>query len=918
MIKNSKGSTKLLLALIAFMLAGIFATTLKKPVFNFRGGDNPKLNKLKLLPNFNAEHLYSPSDAGNGSWVAMTFDDKGRMITSDQYGYLYRLTIPPVGSDTNIAKTIVEKLEIKVEGDASSSKIKMGFAHGLLYAFNSLYVMVNHNPDSVMNKNSGLYRLQDTNNDDQYDKITLLKNLVTPGGEHGPHSIILSPDKKSIYVIAGNHTDVPPMDSYRLPKTWKEDNLFPLIKDPNGHANDIVAPGGWIATIDPEGTKWELVSAGYRNPFDIAFNEDDELFTYDADMEWDFGMPWYRPTRINHVTSGSEYGWRTGNSKWSPTYPDNLPAVLNIGQGSPTNLVSGKNARFPEKYRRSLFAFDWSFGIIYAIQLKPEGSSYKADAEIFASGSPLPLTDGIIGPDGALYFLTGGRKLESDLYRIYYEKNDASNEFLKSNLTASHIQAQNTRKKLEMFHNGPHASAVVTAWPYLSNSDRFIRYAARMAIEHQPVSEWQEKALSEKDPQKLTQAIIALARTGRPDLQSKMVTALTSIKNFTQLPESQKIDILRAFELVILRTGKPESTVSKEIISYLNPKYPANSNELNRLFSKVLVSVGDPGAVAKTMALIATAKDDKNYQKSFTSSEELLDRNPQYSIDIAGMLSKTPPAEQIYYATVLAEAKNGWTPLLREKYFKWFNTAFTYKGGNSYVGFIEKARQMALANVPKDKLNHYTTISGSSLIIANGKRVGLVGNPKGPGRNWQLDDALKVVTNDSTNRNFSQGKMLFGATLCGSCHRMRGEGGAAGPDLSQIGTRFSNKDILESIIHPSKVISDQYAATVFTLKDGSTLAGRLKNEDNSKYYISMNPFTPQEVEPILKKDVVDKKTSEVSIMFPGTINRLNKEELKDLMAYMVSGANQNHEIYKPKANKTDKPAAKDGAKLSSK
>jgi hypothetical protein len=62
-------------------------------------------------------------------------------------------------------------------------------------------------------------------------------------------------------------------------------------------------------------------------------------------------------------------GWRTGTGKWSPTYPDNLPPVLNIGQGSPTNLISGKNARFPEKYRRSLFAFDWSFGIIYAIQL---------------------------------------------------------------------------------------------------------------------------------------------------------------------------------------------------------------------------------------------------------------------------------------------------------------------------------------------------------------------------------------------------------------------------------------------------------------------------------------------------------------------------------------------------------------------
>lgn len=903
-------SVKLLLTLSVIILIGVYSTTIKKSAFNIPGDTNPKVQKLKLQPNFKAEHLYSPSEAGNGSWVAMTFDDKGRMITSDQYGYLYRLTIPPIGADTNTNKIKVEKLEIKVEGDTSHTKIKMGFAHGLLYAFNSLYVMVNHNPDSVMNKNSGLYRLQDTNNDDQFDKITLLKNLVTPGGEHGPHSIILAPDKKSIYVVAGNHTDCPEMDAYRLPKTWKEDNIFPLIKDPNGHANDRYAPGGWIANIDSTGSKWELISAGYRNPFDIAFNVDNELFTYDADMEWDFGMPWYRPTRICHVTSGSEYGWRTGNSKWSPTYPDNLPAVLNIGQGSPTNLISAKNARFPEKFRRSLLAFDWSFGIIYAIHLNPEGSSYKANAEVFASGSPLPLTDGIIGPDGSLYFLTGGRKLDSDLYRVYYGDNTSSNAPLTSTLSGSQLQAQKTRKQLEAFHGNPDPKAVSTAWPYLKNADRFIRYAARIAVEHQPVSEWQEKALSEKDPQILTQAMIALARTGSPDLKSRMINALTTI-NFAQLPESQKIDVVRACELLVLRMGKPEGADYKKLIAYLNPRFPASTNELNRILSKVLVNLDAPGAVSKTMALMAIAKDDDNGQKTFTSSSDLVGRNPQYGLDIAGMLAKTPPAQKIYYATVLSEAKNGWTPALREKYFQWYKTAFTYKGGNSYIGFIEKARRMALANAPKEKVEHFTAISGNDLLITNGRRVAVVGNPKGPGRDWKMEDALNVVNNDSTDRNFEQGKMLFTAALCSNCHSMKGEGGGAvGPDLSQLGTRFSNRDILESIILPSKVISDQYAATDFLMKDGTTITGRLKNEENGKYYVSMNPFSPQTLQVIQKKDVASTKLSNVSIMFPGTINRLNKEELKDLLAYLTSGANKNHEVYKPKANKATTASVK--------
>src|SRR3546814_8078393 len=83
--------------------------------------------------------------------------------------------------------------------------------------------------------------------------------------------------------------------------------------------------------------------------------------------------------------------------------------------------MHGEKAKFPDKYRSSLFAFDWSFGIIYSIHLKQQGASYSVSAEEFLSGVPLPLTDGEIGPDGSLYFLTGGRRLESDLYRVSYK-----------------------------------------------------------------------------------------------------------------------------------------------------------------------------------------------------------------------------------------------------------------------------------------------------------------------------------------------------------------------------------------------------------------------------------------------------------------------------------------------------------------
>lgn len=856
---------------------------------------DPKVEKLKLQPGFKAERLFGPSENGEGSWVAMTFDDKGRIIASDQYGALYRLTVPAVG-DTG--KTVVEKLAIPNDptlvDDTTNKKVGIGYAHGLLYAFNSLYVMVNTLRSDGTTRTSGLYRLQDTDGDDQFDQVTLLKALVGEG-EHGPHSIRLSPDKKSIYVVIGNHTDVPALDAYHLPSNWKEDNLFPLITDPNGHAVDRKAPGGWIAKVDPETNRWELISGGYRNPFDIAFNAAGDLFTYDSDMEWDFGTPWYRPTRICHVTDGSEFGWRTGNSKWSPAYPDNLPPVLNIGQGSPTNLMYSGNARFPEKYKNTLFAFDWSFGIIYAVHLEPDGATYSAKGEEFLSGSPLPLTDGEIGPDGAMYFLTGGRRLESDLYRVYYQDNKGKtiNE-LEGDVALT--PENKIRRDLEAYHVGAKDGAVDFAWPYLNHGDRFIRYAARIAVEHQPVAQWQQRALSEKDPVAATTVIIALARQGNAGLRDQALNALMGI-DFGKLSEPQQIDVTRAFELVLLRMGNPDAAVKDRVVAYLDPYYPAKTNELNRELAKVLVYIGAPKAVEKTMTLMSTAKDDET-QATFTSSSDLIMRNPQYGMDIAAMLSKVPPRQQTYYANVLSQAKVGWTPELRDQYFRWFYTAFSFKGGHSFRGFINKMRTNALANVPQAEFAHFNTISGDSIANRVGDNLAEASiQPVGPGRNWKLDEAVAIIDSGLTNRDFERGKAMFAASKCISCHTMKGEGGTSGPDLTQLGTRFSTKDILEAIIDPNKTISDQYGATVFYLKDGGSVLGRLIKEEGGNYVISQNPFAPQVVREIPKKDVARTRVSEISPMLPGMINRLNSEELKDLMAYLVAGGNKDNEVF---------------------
>jgi hypothetical protein len=365
-------------------------------------GSRVPANTFVALPGFKVEKLFTVPKGELGSWVSLTTDNKGRLIASDQDGKgLYRITPGHVGTEE---ETKVEKIPAKITA-----------AQGLLWHNDALYVVCNGGPGS------GLYRVTSTNGDDVLDRVEKLKT-IHGGGEHGPHAVRLAPDGKGLFVICGNHTQPPEkLNHSRVPKNWGEDHLLPRQWDANGHARGIMAPGGYVARTDFDGKNWEIFTSGYRNPYDFAFNADGEMFVYDADMEWDMGMPWYRPTRVNHATSGSELGWRSGTGKWPAYYIDSLPAMVDIGPGSPVGVEFGYGAKFPARYQKALFICDWTFGTMYAVHLTPSGATYKATKEEFLSRTPLPLTDVVIDQaDGAMYFTIGGRGTQSELFRVTY------------------------------------------------------------------------------------------------------------------------------------------------------------------------------------------------------------------------------------------------------------------------------------------------------------------------------------------------------------------------------------------------------------------------------------------------------------------------------------------------------------------
>lgn len=823
----------------------------------------PRVADVTVPEGFQVEKVFNVPRS-MGSWVSLTTVDQGRLIASDQGGTgLYMITPGASGQPTK-----VEKLPVDLSG-----------AQGLLWAFDSLYAMVNGGPKS------GLHRIQDTDGDGVLDKVEHLQ-FVPGGGEHGPHAVILSPDGKSLYVCCGNHTDLPEgVEKSRIPMNWSEDHLLPRRWDANGHAAGKLAPGGWICKVDPNGKDWEVISMGYRNEYDIAFNGDGELFSYDADMEWDFGSPWYRPTRVTHSTSGSEFGWRSGTGKWPTYYEDSLPPVINIGPGSPVGITFGYGTKFPARYQRALFILDWTYSTIYAIHLTPDGASYKATKEDFATASPLQVTDTTVGSDGALYFTVGGRGTQSALYRVTYTGDESTSPATLSDSEGASLRT--LRHQLEAFHGNPDGDLSVI-FQNLGHADRFIRYAARVALEWQPIEQWQGQILGKNDLNSLgrIEGLMALCRQGDASLLNPVLTSLLDFQ-FGQLNEVERLAYLRTLQLAMIRLGEPSSAIKEKVLASLEKVYPSQSDSENAELVQLLVYLDSPQVVHKTLDLM-----EKLGEEAIPDWGVIAQRHPSYGGTVQKLLDNMPPMRAIHFAFVLRNANKGWTMEDRERYFKFFLSAADHPGGNSYGKFLMQFREDALAKVPADQKVLLDDIASQSLIAA----LPNVTPPKGPGQKWTTETALKVLKEPLRKRNYNRGRELFHATSCVKCHRYNGEGGAIGPDLSLAGKKFPLPDLLDNIVTPSKVISDQFGSQQVVTEDGEVLNGRVVEIDG-KLHVYLTDADAS-VKVIDKSKVEAIQESKVSQMPLGLIDTLNEEELKDLIAYLLSGGNSRSVEYR--------------------
>lgn len=210
-----------------------------------------------------------------------------------------------------------------------------------------------------------------------------------------------------------------------------------------------------------------------------------------------------------------------------PDHPDNAPPNLDIGKGSPTAVKFGTRNHFPRPYRDALYVLDWAYGRVLAVHMVVRGSSYLMNAETLLKGRPLNVTDLEFGPDGAMYFVTGGRQTQSALYRVTFVGTPSED---KTASTLSHSAARETfardarrrRRTLEAALTAVKspdqldAICVISPIPTRGSVTRL-----ENLLERYPIETWIARSMNESDTTIAIQSLMVLARrrlhAARPD-----------------------------------------------------------------------------------------------------------------------------------------------------------------------------------------------------------------------------------------------------------------------------------------------------------------------------------------------------------------------------------------------------------------
>jgi putative heme-binding domain-containing protein len=398
---------------------------------------------------------------------------------------------------------------------------------------------------------------------------------------------------------------------------------------------------------------------------------------------------------------------------------------------------------------------------------------------------------------------------------------------------------------------------MAAAWPQLGHSDRWIRHAARVALETVPAGEWRARALSEENVAAALTAFLALVRVGDDADRSAAIARLNAMP-VVEWAESQQLAALRIYEIALPSAPAPES------VARLDALYPSGRGNVNRELCKLLVNLNAPEVIAKTTPLLAAAETQE---------------------------------ERVHFLFFLRHAPGPWTIEQRRVFFDSVQKAEQGQGAQNYVGTVRAIKAAAAAALTAEERMALAPLLEDKSIVAG---AAAARRPVHFVREWPLEELEAALTRVGAKRSFERGRAAFETAQCRACHRMGAgpeAGGVFGPDLTAVASRFGRRDLLVAIVDPSRAMDEKYRNTIVRLADGSQVVGVVEAESAQAIVVRPNPLAPETIEVPVPK-IAARELSDISPMPAGLLNVLQRDEILDLLAYLEAGGESKHAAFK--------------------
>ena len=937
--------------------------------------------QFSTLPGFSIERVNPPDKAD--SYVVVTFDSQGRLVVSKEQDH------PRILLDAN------------KDGIYESEKIlsdKVRNCQGLWFDGDTMWgscVLVEAAAELAAkapqggrggggagNRPAAIVKLQDTNGDDVMDTM---ETLGLAGGiqEHGPHAIRRRPDGGVAVIVGNNETIADSALDLSSPVLKDKDAQF-LPYFPNFGQSAREGAHSAIFDWNPATKKFSVFSGGNRNAYDFAYNLAGEAFLFDSDMEWDIGLPWYREVRTAHQILNGNYGYRNGSGKYPPYYIDSLPPTRDLGRGSPVGVEFYTSYAYPKEFFDNLFEADWSRGRLLYTALTPAGATYtaRADRAEFVHGEPFNITDIEVGPDGMMYFTTGGRNTTGGLWRLRYKGGSiatpdmtgilavvrqpqplsswgwAAIEKVKATMggsfggeleklarTPTAAAADRMRALLEMQRHGvppgtqllaalakdkaadvraavayiagvqgesqkaiaaaglkdadplvrrrsaealvrmgqspekPSLAPVADIYALLNDSDRFVRWAGRIALEHTARNEWKDRVLKETNPLGAIEGMLAWVRTANGESVQPVLDKQFAMLKQTGLSVENK---LRLYRTLMYTTTEVKDGLSADARRQLNDlvinQFPAQDERVNRELALMLGYAGQPAAIGKILAAMPKGND----------KQEL----------------------QLHYLYALRMIKQGWTLDHKTELAELLGRASKWRGGAQFINFVgqyfDSVADLYASDAEKqvlfEKAPDFSPLTPEELKEIQARQAAGRGGRGGGGRGNEAAPiaartAGRVVSRQEMFEetvyqpqqvlDAGAGRKVFEAN-CASCHQFGAVGtdhGVPSLNLSSSSLRASKHALLEAVFFPERKIAPEHETTAVVTSDGKTISGLVVKENPQGVTLLTGAGTTTDVP---KGQIKSRRKTKTSIM-PDTLwETIDRASMRNLAAFLAA------------------------------